>query len=282
MNAHRTYGRRTLVVVIAVALAAIASSPAVGVPDNQPPKLSVALKPAFVVGSIVSVSQPFDVDPENGYTSEIRQAMGWSATDNVGVCSYDLFRVFAGFPPEPVFEFSQQTRFTDSASDYDGTFGGGSFVLEGWRVTARDCAGNATTKVIYMSPTVTQEDNANAGHPTAGTFHFTGTWTTSQCVCHSGGATRRTVDEGARAKFVRTYVKGDHVAVLMAEGPTRGRAAILLDGRQIAVVDTFAQVNTNRVVMFQRRMPPGQHTLVIQNLASSERPRIDVDAILTN
>ena len=61
-----------------------------------------------------------------------------------------------------------------------------------------------------------------------------------------------------------------------------GRAAILLDGKQIAVVDTFAQVNTNRVVMFQRRMPPGQHKLVIQNLASSERPRIDVDAILTN
>jgi len=44
----------------------------------------------------------------------------------------------------------------------------------------------------------------------------------------------------------------------------------------------MGQANTNRVAMFQSRMPPGQHRLVIQNLASSERPRIDVDAILTN
>jgi len=82
--------------------------------------------------------------------------------------------------------------------------------------------------------------------------------------------------------FTRTYEKGDHVAVVMALGPNRGRASIRIDGAWFMNVDTFASVNTNRVVVFQRRMPAGTHTLTILNQATPGRPRIDVDAVMTN
>jgi hypothetical protein len=278
----KRHGSAGIIAALVLASVAIGVQPATAALDNNPPKLTVALKPAFVVGSVISAAAPFDIDPENGYTFSIAQSIHWSATDDVGVCNFDLYRVYAGLPPEFVFEYSQQASYTDTADDYDGTFGGGSLELEGWYVTARDCAGNAITKQVYMAPTVTQEDNANAEHPTAGTIRYAGTWTSSHCTCHSAGDTRHTTDDGARATFTRTYEKGDHVAVVMPEGPNRGRAAILLDGKQVAVVDTFAQVNTNRVVMFERRMPVGVHKLTIENLASSERPRIDLDAIITN
>lgn len=66
----------------------------------------------------------------------------------------------------------------------------------------------------------------------------------------------------------------------MAEGPGRGVASIRLDGRWLMDIDTFAPVNTNRVVVFQRMMTAGTHTLTILNHGTSGRPRIDLDAVL--
>ena len=114
--------------------------------------------------------------------------------------------------------------------DYNGDFGGGSFVIDGFTVTARDCQGNATTKVVSEQPVVNE---------------------------------------------------GDQVALVMALGPGRGRASIRIDGTWLTNIDTFAAVNTNRVVVF-RRMPAGTHTLTIVNQATPGRPRIDLDAVMTN
>jgi hypothetical protein len=50
----------------------------------------------------------------------------------------------------------------------------------------------------------------------------------------------------------------------------------------LANIDTFAAVNTNRVVVFQRMMPAGTHTVTIVNQATGGRPRIDLDAVMTN
>lgn len=274
--------RRSLLVAGLIASVGIWSTPVMAAPDNKPPTLRVGLKPAFVVGTVISAAQPYDVDPQNGYTTDIAQAMKWTATDNVGVCTYDLSRVFAGQPPEIVFEYDTHTQFTDMADDYDGTFGGGAVELTGWFVTARDCAGNETKKHVYTFPTVTQEDNADAGHPAAGKITYKGTWTNANCECSSAGSTKKSTDEGARATFTRTYTKGDHVALVMGKGPKRGRAAIFMDGMQVAVIDTFAPEITDRVVVFERRMAAGEHTITIENLATAERHRIDLDAILTN
>jgi hypothetical protein len=47
-------------------------------------------------------------------------------------------------------------------------------------------------------------------------------------------------------------------------------------------IDTFASVNTNRLVVFERGTTAGVHTIAIVNHATSCRPRIDLDAILIN
>jgi hypothetical protein len=279
---------RTLGVAAAaftLVLTGLASS-AVAAVDQTPPVLTVGVKPAFVVGSQVSVS-PFCInDPEAfpvdcPYASDIAQLVTWSATDDVGVCSYDLIRVFAGVEPEPVFLFSQETQYLALDSDYNGDFGGGSTLPVGFLVTARDCTGNATTKVVVDRPVVTQETGQSATGPEQ-VLTYTGNWATTFCSCFLWEGTRRTSAPGARVSFTRTYDEGDHVALVMATGPLRGRAGIRIDGRWVKTVDTFASVNTNRIVVFERLMSAGEHTITIVNHATPGRPRIDLDAIITN
>lgn len=251
-------------------------------PDTQPPEVHVGVTPTFVVGSAISTSTAWDVDPQDAYTSDILQALSWSATDDTAVCSYDLWRQYAGIEPDPLLQFSQDTSYTDTVSDYDGSFGGGVFEVEGWQVTARDCDFNATTKRVYVDPTVTQEDNQNAGHPEVGLIDYHGTWSTSSCTCYSGQHDTHTRALGARAIFTATYRRGSHVALVMSTAPNRGEAAILVDGERVSTVDTAASVGASRVVVYQRKMQPGEHTLTIRNLATPGRSRIDLDAIMTN
>ena len=53
----------------------------------------------------------------------------------------------------------------------------------------------------------------------------TGTWTTSKCDCAAGGQQWYTSQAGATARFTATE---GAVGLVMATGPARGRAAILL------------------------------------------------------
>ena len=249
--------------------------------DRTPPQLNVGPKPAFVVGTIVDPVQM--VEAPNFFAENIAQRITWSASDDVGVCSYDLYRVWAGGPPVPVFVNSSQTEYVDLATDYDGTFGGGSSRTQGFLVTARDCSGNTTTKSVAQRVEVTQENGQSAtALPGSSTVTYTGQWATSSCTCFLWGATRRSSASGARVTFSHTFAQGDHMAVVMAKGPGRGRAAIRVDGVVVATIDTFASVNTNRVVVFERMMSAGTHTVSITNLATVGRPRIDLDAVMTN
>ena len=251
--------------------------------DQTPPSLTVEAKPSFVVGNVLAV--PSD-DPEVAFfTYGIAQQLTWSATDDVAVCWYDLDLVPAGAPPQPILEFSQETQYLFAfGSDYDGTFGGGSDVTRGFLVTARDCEYNATTRAVPDRPRVTQENNASGVAETSpwGEITYTGSWGTATCACFLQGHTARTTTRGATATFSRTYEEGDHMALVMAQGPGRGRAAIRVDGFFVGMIDTFADVNTNRVVVFEQMMAAGTHTVSITNFATAGRPRIDLDAVMTN
>jgi hypothetical protein len=285
----RRFASGFLVGLAAVGLLAVLQVPTAGVPapaaaspvDQTPPVLTVPVKPAFVVGDILAYDESCTFEGV-GFTSNIDQSIRWSATDNVGVWDYDLYEVPYDREPEPILQHSQSTQYTYGAgSDYDSTCGGGTSAMRFW-VTARDQSFNATTKVVWPMIAVTEEDNAS---PTgaAGQFTYSGTWGIANCTCFLGGHTRRTSAYGARAMFTATYNQGDHVALVMAKGPGRGRASIRVDGVQVATIDTYAAANTNRVVVFERRMmSAGTHTLTIVNLATAGRPRIDVDAVITN
>ena len=260
-----------------VVLAAGVQAPAANAAfDQTPPSLTVSVTPSFVVGNIVTDAPIETVH----YTTDIAQLIQWSATDDVGVCSYDLFAVPAGSAPEAILEFTQDTQYTFTGGDYNGDFGGGSGIIIGFYVTARDCTGNATTKAVDEHIFVYQEDGTSATDFAVQALTYTGTWGQSNCACFLAGHTAFATKSWARATFVRTYTEGDQVALVMAEGPGRGLASIRIDGKWLMNVDTFAPINTNRVVVFARAMTAGVHTLVIVNHGTPGRPRIDLDAIL--
>ncbi len=257
--------------------------------DQTPPVLTVPVKPAFVVGNILAAPDipPPGGDPTDLFTNGIDQLLTWSATDNVGVSYYATSLIIPACEL-PVTDPGVQPRRPDTCSatgtDYDGEFGCGSCFPLGFLVTASDQQGNATTKAIPLHLRVTQENNAAGVDAVSpyGRFTYTGTWSTTNCLCFLQGHAARTSSYGARATFTRTYEQGDHVALVMAKGPGRGRAAIRVDGIVVSTIDTFASVNTNRVVVFERMMSAGTHTVSITNLATAGRPRIDLDAAMTN
>jgi hypothetical protein len=170
------------------------------------------------------------------------------------------------------------------AGDYVDDFGGGSGHVDGFTVTARDCSLNATTKQITdMALLVIQENGVAAtAYAWEQPMGYTGAWGRAHCTCFLAAHTAFTSAAGARATFTRTYARGDQVALVMATGPGRGAASIRIDGSWVTNVDTYAASNTNRVVVFQRRMSAGTHTISIVNHATPGRPRIDLDAVLIN
>ena len=107
-------------------------------------------------------------------------------------------------------------------------------------------------------------------------------WQRTSCTCAIGDSMLRT---STANKSLSTVVNGNgqnsHVALVMAKGPARGKAAIYFDGTLATTVDTYAKANVNRVVMWDKALTgSANHTIKVVNLATSGHPRIDIDAYL--
>jgi hypothetical protein len=276
--------RRSIIAfVLALVLGSLLAVPASAAIDQTPPKLHVPVRPAFVVGNRLDQYRLIE-DRTYWYTTNIAQLIRYSATDDVGVCSYDVYAVLAGSEPSPILQFSQKTHVTYPQDDYVDDFGGGIDNVDGFSVTARDCAGNATTKVLTDQTLLVIQENwfaATAYHwrqPIA----YTGEWTRARCACFLAHHAKSTTEAGARASFTRAYDAGDRVALVMSRGPDRGAASVRIDGSWVANVDTYRASNENRVVVFATTMTAGTHTVTIVNHGTAGRPRIDLDAVLIN
>ena len=68
----------------------------------------------------------------------------------------------------------------------------------------------------------------------------------------------------------------------MAKGPGRGQADVFVDGVKTATINTYAQANSNRVIVYDKWMLAGVHTVKVVNKATAGHPRIDLDAVLAN
>ena len=119
-----------------------------------------------------------------------------------------------------------------------------------------------------------------------GTLSYSGTWTTSSCACWSDGTTRKTTKSGAAATFTfqpepsHTASKTWALALVMAKGPDRGKAAVYVDGVKVATVDTYSATAVNRTVVWRQTVSSSRHTLRVVNLATKGHPRIDLDAVV--
>jgi hypothetical protein len=249
--------------------------------DTTRPQMKLPAYATFVSGSAIG-PMALDADGFPSATDGIWMRVAWSASDASGVCGYRT-REELGAGVGRWSAWGSQKVATISTTDYDDQFGGGADKFEGLDVQARDCAGNTTTKFVSFFPKVFQENGDTfSDGPLMGTA-YAGAWGTSTCVCWSGGATRRTSGNGARATFTLTVwgVNAGHaVALVMERAPDRGKAQVLIDGAYRTTVDTYAASPTHRSVVWVGKLPLGTHTLTLVNLATSGRPRIDIDAVL--
>lgn len=245
--------------------------------DTTPPEISAPTTASFATGVQVARGGAYDGTVE--FTNGIPAHLAWTGSDaGSGICGYDVQRVFAGTEPEPVVTGSTATEFSDSETDYDDQFGGGTFKLVGWDVTAHDCAGNVATAFVGGRPIAVQEDGSTAGYGTV-PIALAGTWATTSCDCLSGAAASTTA-AGASATYRNpSYGNPVEVALVMSQGPGHGAVSVQVDGVEQASVDTGADAPLDRVVVWSGQLGPRQELRVV-NAATPGRPQVDLDALL--
>ena len=298
--------KRTATVLAVLAALAFVPFPAHAELDTTSPVIHSNDAAAFVVGSTINASDPVINDTFDRYTY-VQALLKWTVTDDSGsICAFDLYQASsdAYHPGDPgefdyydhlLSESSPQAtpyvgQYIASTDDYDGALGSGGDADAAWVMTAKDCAGNTARFDIgiYRELSALQENNTYAtdyqewGTTDPGHLTYIGTWSSVSCACASGLAMKRATAKGASFTFTRTYERDDHVALVMAKGPSRGSAIVYVDGVRKATVNTYATAVKNRVVVYDKWMPAGTHTVKVVNLATSGHPRIDLDAVLTN
>lgn len=269
-----------LVLVAASGVAAtLLSNGASAAVDTTPPRLKLPASFSFIKGSAIGEMAP-DEDGEMQSTYPIPMRVKWSASDASGICGSRTRMIDsdAGFDA-PYGPWTMQSQLTIEESDYTNQQGGGSFNDWAYQVQVRDCFDNYTAKLARSDAVVVQEDGATYGFGEL-PITYTGAWNVNNCACWSGGTARRTNAAGASAQFkVQSYQR--EVGLVMETAPDRGRFQVLVNGKLRATVDTYAAVKKHRVVVWTGKVP-ADSTIKLVNLATPGRPRIDLDAILTD
>jgi beta-N-acetylhexosaminidase len=107
---------------------------------------------------------------------------------------------------------------------------------------------------------------------------YAGRWATVSSTAYSGGSIRRSTTAGASASYTFT---GTDVAWVAATGPTRGSAAVYVDGVRHATVNLHAAaVHLRRIVYAAHWGSQETHTIRVVVLGTAGHPRVDVDGFV--
>ncbi len=267
--------RSLLAALVAIGCFAVATGSSLpgahGAVDSTGPSLTVPARSAYVIGQITD--DPLFVDGELWFADRgAYRQFTWKASDPSGICRYtvDEFHNVEGWYDEAERYSTHATTgtYTYKNDDYENSDDMGQV-----RVNAYDCAGNVTS-VTRPTNYIRIERDYGPTVPAQ--------WARTSCACAIGDTMLRTSTKNASlSTVVNGQGRKEHVALVMAKGPDRGKAAIYFDGKLATTVDTYAKANTNRVVMWDRELTgTGNHTVKVVNLATSGRPRIDIDAYL--
>jgi hypothetical protein len=105
-----------------------------------------------------------------------------------------------------------------------------------------------------------------------------GRWTSAWHEQYTGGHAHSSKERGARVKIRFT---GRSIAILGPVGPTRGKAAVLVDGRRVRTVDLRAGTYHPRRVLFETRWRAlATHKVELVVLGTNGRPVVAVDRIV--
>jgi hypothetical protein len=139
-----------------------------------------------------------------------------------------------------------------------------------FRVQATDGVGNTTPWTYGPTFRVAMNEDTNAVNK------YGGTWSTISTAAASGGTLRSTTQSGA---YVTETFTGVGIAWIAYRGPTRGKARVYVDGVLLATVDLYSATAHGKAVVYAKAWTTaGTHTIKVVNLATSGRPRIDLDA----
>jgi hypothetical protein len=269
-------------------------SPAQSADDPTPPTLTHPVKASFGVGGQIDLGAVQDCasDPHDIRVYSVPVKFTWRGADDSGSVRYALEEETGANGPVELFSDSTQSSYAAPVgSNGDQACGGGNWSIYQWNLTASDPSGNAVTSQVHGGRIrLTQDSNLadQANYATQPTMAYRKAWRVSNCKCWSDGTVRKTTVKGASATIVpRPFtgfpdLKNHHVGLVMHKGPDRGKFKVYVDGRLKTTVDLYARTSTPRVIVWQTAFLDYGHRIKIVNLATPGRPRIDLDAVLTN
>jgi hypothetical protein len=275
-----------LAAVPATALVMTAADPSPNTYDGASPSLNV-LPAQFVLGGSLNAAKDATVSYCEA-ANQVPLEMRWTGSDSTsGVAGYDVWSrsSVAGDGAGEQVHGTSATSYRFSGSNYNADCGGGDHSTGTYWVVARDNRGNAAMSGSGISQWVDVWQEDGTGHNTrSGPLVLssrTGTWSKAACTCFNWGRTLYSTVAGASLTYtVTTQRPGQTIAVAVEKNSNRGVIDVSVDGATSTAVNTYAAAATHGVVVWQKTLTPGTHTLKLTNAGTAGRSRVDIDSVL--
>jgi hypothetical protein len=248
---------------------------------------SFTLRPVrFRVGSSIDAAQApgAELCQSSPWNFSIPLRLRWSGNDATsGLASYDLWGAGAYWNDAvKLVEGTQATSQDLTGYNYDGDCGGGTEFDRGYWVVAHDHRGNtASSSRVRPNVDVWQETGLDELGDPGLPVTRTGTWRTARCTCFNNGATLYSTTAGASLTYTLTATRpGQTVALVMEKNTNRGSARVSVDGGPATTLDTQASSPPHRVIVWQRLLGVGTHTVTVTNAGTAGHSRVAVDSVM--
>jgi len=272
-----------LVALPTAALVSAAADPNPNTFDGTSPSLTMG-PVEFVVGASLDAAKPPDECASWSWNMAIPLRMRWSGADATsGLAGYDVWGVGPRWDGTlKLVEGSSGTTYGYAGSNYTGDCGEGAITANEFWVVSKDNRGNtATTNRVGQHVDVWQENGVDVSGGPALAVTRTGTWATANCTCFNNGKTTYSTSKGASLSYKVTSDRpGQTVGVVVEKNSNRGTVNISVDGGTATAVSTYSSSPKHRVIIWQKALSVGTHTIKLTNAGTSGRSRVDVDAIM--
>jgi hypothetical protein len=111
-------------------------------------------------------------------------------------------------------------------------------------------------------------------------IRYEGTWRTARHRAYTGGQAHAS---STRGSLLVIRFTGRAIRLVGPTGPTRGRAAVYLDGRRLGVIDQWSRTFRPRRVVFRETWArTGTHRLEVRVLGTKGRPTVSLDRVVVS
>ena len=220
--------------------------------DNTVPKATTP-KPSLRTGITLETAST---------TQRAMMRLTWTGSDvGSGVASYDVQRSYDGAAYETI-------KSATTATSLDWTmYLGHSYKF---RVRTRDKAGNVGAWTTAYSWKAALRQNSYAS------IVYAGSWSTSSNPLNSGGSVKSSSSPGASATLT---FSGRAVGLVTTLRPTNGAVQVWVDGVLKATIDTYADTEAYRQVVFNYGWSSyGSHTIKLVVVGTAGHPTFELDA----